>query len=96
MIVKKSINPTSMLRIYEKYKGMPVHHGEIKGVICGFTDNNLIMATEQNPLYSFRKFDKEGHFVEEEYKDKKYRYSYILESTVEAQHNDIQRDKRKV
>lgn len=80
--------------IYNKYKGLRVVQGGIEGVVCGFTPDNLLLAIEQHPDYSFRKFGKEEHFIEEGFKEKKYRYCYVLESLVEA--HDLQRNKQKV
>ena len=77
-----------MNRIYKTIKGKTVKFGEYEGTICGFGDGTFIAATEQKPLYSFRKLDK-GTTIEEEYKDNKYRYFYVNES-------DIQSNKRKI
>jgi hypothetical protein len=65
--------------IYDKNKGKEFDYPECKGVICGYTDAHLLLATKTTTEYTFRKF-KEFHFIEEEFKDKSYRYCYVLES----------------
>lgn len=78
-----------MNRIYKTIRGKTVKFGEFEGTICGFGDGTCIAATEQKPLYSFRKLDK-GTVIEiEEYKDSKYRYFYVNES-------DLPANKRKI
>jgi hypothetical protein len=70
--------------IYNIYKGTPVsYNNDVLGVVCGYCDNNLLMATKQKPLYSFRLFDKKEHFIEPEFKSDTYRYCYVSESYLE-------------
>jgi hypothetical protein len=69
--------------IYEKFKGQEINGGKI----CGYNDTKLVVCREQKekqykngiPDSTFRKYDKE-HFIEQEFKDAKYRYFYINES----------------
>lgn len=70
---------------YQRLKGLEVTHGETKGVLIGFCHDRFIGATLTSPHYSFRRLEKDS-FIEEEYKDVKYRYFYISESYVENQH----------
>jgi hypothetical protein len=66
--------------IYEKYKNKKVKYPNCFGIVCGYCDDNILIATEQTPLYSFRKFGKDFHFIEEEFKNQKYRYCYVSEN----------------
>lgn len=76
-----------MEELYKLFKGRLITYPNgVEGKIIGYTNDNLLIATEQNPMYSFRKFGKESHYIEEEFKDKKYRYCYVSEDTVEQQH----------
>lgn len=70
---------------YEKLKGLKVTHNETEGMLAGFCHDRLIAATLTNPHYSFRRLEKDT-FIEEEYKDAKYRYFYCSESFIEKQH----------
>ncbi len=73
-----------MKRIYEKFKGLTLKYDDgIEGTVCGFTDDNLLVATVEAPRYSFEKFKKEPHFIEKEFKGGKYRYCYCLETMAE-------------
>lgn len=73
--------------IYDKYKNKEITYQDgTVGIVCGFVQNNLLLATKEKPEYSFRRFDKGFHFVEEKYKGEEYRYCYCNESTVEKQH----------
>lgn len=71
-----------MLRIYSKLKNKVVKYPTYSGIVCGYTENRLILATEDNPRSSFRKFEKGGAFIEEQFKDSKYRYVYADEKDV--------------
>ena len=75
-----------MERLYKLYKGKVIKYPDCEGILCGYTEDNLLMATEDKSQASFRKFGKESQFVEEEFKDGKYRYLYVSEKTVEEQH----------
>ncbi len=79
--------------LYEHWKNKKVTYGAHHGFVCGYTDETLLIAMETNPPYSFRKFGKQEHYIEDHYKESKYRYAYALESTLEKEYpNDIQRD----
>lgn len=71
-----------MERIYKKLKGKKVKYPDCEGIVCGYTENRLVMAVEGSPNASFRRFDKGGGFVEEEYKDARFRYLYTNEVDV--------------
>ncbi|HSE99759.1 MAG TPA: hypothetical protein VLA48_02595 [Nitrososphaeraceae archaeon] len=77
--------------LYDKYRKKSVkYEGGIEGIIVGFCDNNLIATCEEgcNPSYSFRRLDK-NTFIDEKYRDSKYRYFYVTESTMLKQHPKI-------
>jgi hypothetical protein len=79
-----------MEEVYKKYKGKLVKYPEgVEGIVCGYTNDNLLIATHQKPIYGFRKFNKEESFVEEQYKDSHYKYCYCLEATLIAQYPRI-------
>lgn len=67
-----------MEKIYLKYKGKKIN----QGILCGYTQSHFILAViTDNADKFFRKFDdKSDVFIEEEYKDSKYRYVYCNES----------------
>lgn len=78
---------SNMEELYKLFKGKLITYPNgVEGKIIGYVDDNLLIATEQNPTYSFRKFGKQPHYIEEEYKDKKWRYCYLSEQTVEEQY----------
>ena len=73
-----------MERLYKKFKGRLVTYQDgQEGVICGWVNDNLLLALETKPIYSFRRFGKESHFLEEQYKESKYRYCYCSENDEE-------------
>lgn len=79
--------------LYERWKNKKVTYGAHHGWVCGYTDTMLLIAMETHPNYSFRKMGKDRHFVNDQYKDSRYRYAYCLESTLEKEYpNDVQRD----
>lgn len=66
-----------MEKIYLKFKGKEVNGG----ILCGYTQAHFILAVTSSSSSSFRKFDDKGDvFIEEEYKDSKYRYVYCNEN----------------
>lgn len=74
---------------YEKYKEKSVVYPDgIEAVIVGYCDNNLIGACDCSPIYSFRRLDK-NTYIDEKYKETKWRYFYVSESTMIKQHPEI-------
>lgn len=73
-----------MQRIYDKYKNRKVTYSSYSGLVCGYTENRLIIATESSPLCSFRRLDKGKVYISEKYKDSKYRYTYADEKDVDV------------
>lgn len=73
--------------IYERFKNKEITYpdGTI-GFICGFTPTNLLVATLDRPGFEFRNFRKEKHFIEEQYKDRAFKYCYVTERMCEEQH----------
>lgn len=72
-----------MQRVYEKCKNKKVSYSGYFGLVCGYTENRLIIATESSPICSFRRLDKGGGFIADKYKDSKYRYTYADEKDVD-------------
>jgi len=77
-----------MEKAYQKYKGVKVVHKDYEGIVAGYTDDHLILACETSNRCSFRRLMKDT-FIQEEFKDVKYRYIYENESTVIKQRNDL-------
>lgn len=70
--------------IYNKFKDKTVTFSDgISGVVCGYVEDNLLLALKDKPRYAFRVFPKGNHFVAEEYKGKEYRYCYCTEKDAE-------------
>lgn len=76
--------------VYKKYSGKQVKYpGEVEGIIVGYCDNNLIAACDScHPTYSFRRLDK-NTYIDENYKESKWRYFYVNESTMLRQYPKI-------
>lgn len=69
-----------MRKIYENLKGKELKTPLYSGIVCGCTDNHLVLATLDRPDASFRKFDnKKEVFLEEDFKDPIYKYIYADE-----------------
>lgn len=72
--------------VYDKYRDREITYPDgVVGIVCGFTGDNLLLATKDRPSYAFRTFGKEEHTIEEKYKDKIYKYTYCSEKTAEEQ-----------
>jgi histidinol phosphatase-like enzyme len=72
-----------MNKVYKKLRLKEVVFSDCSGVVCGYVSNRFIIAITTKLDKSFRKFDKEDTpFIEEEYKDVKYRYVYCDERDV--------------
>ena len=70
-----------MKKLFDIYQKKLITHPGYKGVICGYTDVNFILAVEGKE--GFRKFSKnQNTFILEEYKDAKYRYIFEDEREV--------------
>lgn len=74
-----------MKTLYEKYKFRTfTHQDNVEGIIVGYCNNALIGACENcAPIYSFRRLDK-NTYIDENYKDSRFRYFYCSENTAEA------------
>lgn len=69
-----------MEKIYRKVKGRELVYAGYKGIICGYSSSKFIIATTDKTDVAFRRFDKkEEPFIEEEYKDPKFRYCWCDE-----------------
>jgi hypothetical protein len=74
-----------MEEMYENFKGTLVVHPHYQGIVCGYTDTHFILAVETKETGKFFRVLKKDIFVEEEYKDQKYRYILEDERTIEKQ-----------
>lgn len=73
-----------MYLVYKKYKGFKVKCESYSGTVCGINSDKILCATEENPQCAFRRTDKDT-WIEEEFKDKKYRYFYMDENILDKQ-----------
>jgi hypothetical protein len=74
-----------MEEIYENLKGTVVIHDKYQGVVCGYSESHFILAVETKDTNFFRILKKMNFFVEEQYKDPKYRYVFEDEMIIEKQ-----------
>ncbi len=68
--------------IYEKLKGKKVKTQWYIGIVCGYTENRLILALTSNPPCSFRAIEKGERYIEKKYRDKSFRYVFADEKDV--------------
>lgn len=79
-----------MERIYKQIRLKELTYPDYSGVICGYVENMFILATLSKTDKSFRKFDKRAEpFIEEQYKDHKFRYVWADEAEVIKQHPEF-------
>lgn len=71
-----------MEEIYEELKGTLIVHDKYQGVVCGYTECHFILAVETKETGKFFRVLKKDFFVEDEYKDPKYRYILEDERTI--------------
>lgn len=73
-----------MDKVYQKYRLKEVTNNGYTGTLVGFSEDRFLLAAEEKdaPSYSFRRLDK-GSFVEEEYRDKRFRYWYVNENLLD-------------
>lgn len=76
-----------MKSVFEKFKGLTIVNPGYAGVVCGYTDCHIILAVETKNSVKFFRTLKKDFYVEEEFKDPKYRYIFEDESTIEKQFN---------
>lgn len=74
-----------MEEIYEELKGTLVVHDKYQGVVCGYAEAHFILAVETKEVGKFFRVLKKDFFVEEGYKDPKYRYILEDERTIVKQ-----------
>lgn len=74
-----------MEEIYENLKGTLIVHDKYQGVVCGFTEAHFILAVETKEVGKFFRVLKKEFFVEDEFKDTKYRYIFEDEREIEKQ-----------
>lgn len=79
-----------MNRVYRVIKGKELKYHDYSGLIVGYVSDKFILATTDKTEKSFRKFDKRDiPFIEEEYKDSKFKYIWLDESDVYKQHPEL-------
>ena len=84
-----------MEEIYNELKGTLVVHNKYQGVVCGYAEAHFILAVESKDVKNFFRVLKNDFFVEEEYKDSKYRYVLEDERTIVKQKIWQQKSKQK-
>lgn len=85
-----------METLYKKYKGVEIVHPNYKGVVCGYDDSRIILAVEttNDKDIFFRRLRKDDNvFIDDKYKDHKYRYVYEDEREIIKQtKNELRTD----
>ncbi len=71
-----------MEEIYEELKGTLVVHDNYQGVVCGYNDTHFILAIETKDENKFFRRLKKDFYIENEFKDLKYRYIFEDERTI--------------
>lgn len=71
-----------METLFQKYKGSLIVHDKYKGEVCGFNETHFILAVETKDESNFFRRLKKDFFIEEEYRELKYRYIFEDESTI--------------
>ncbi len=74
-----------MEEIFKNLKGTLVIHDNYKGIVCGYNETHFILAVETKDENKFFRRLKKDFYVEDEYKDLKYRYILEDERTIEKQ-----------
>jgi hypothetical protein len=74
-----------MEELFELFKGALVVHDKYQGVVCGYNETHFILAIETKDAKNFFRVLKNDFFVEDQYKDSKYRYVLEDERTIEKQ-----------
>lgn len=59
------VNNTSIVELYEKWKGKEVSNGGLKGIVCGYSDTLLIIALLNDFEFEFgwHEIDKYDHII---------------------------------
>lgn len=78
-----------MKNIYNKYRFLSVDYHDCKPVVCGYCNDRLIGGIKGTTSYSFRTPLDIGTFIEEEYKNIIYNYTYIDEKTLIKKYGDL-------
>jgi len=71
-----------MEKLFQKFQGILIVHPNYEGVVCGYNDTHFILAVETKDMDFFRILKKD-FYVQDEFKDPKYRYVFEDESTIE-------------
>jgi hypothetical protein len=75
-----------MEELFELFKGLKITYPKYEGIVCGYNEDNFIIAVETKSLDFFRAIKKDdGCFMLDEYKDLKYRYALEDESAIMKQ-----------
>ena len=69
-----------METLFETFKGFEIIHPRYTGIVCGYTDTHFIIAVETTDKWFTRVI--QSHFMLDEYKDAKYRYTFEDESQI--------------
>lgn len=77
-------------RVYEIIKGKELKYQDYSGLVIGYVSDKFILATTDKTGKSFRKFDRrDTPFIEEEYKNPKFKYVWLDEADVYKQHPEL-------
>jgi len=85
-----------METLFNLYKGVLIVHPNYQGIVCGYNETHFILAVETKDINNFFRALKKDFFIDEEYKDAKYRYIFEDESTIIKQMMKWQDQKSKI
>jgi hypothetical protein len=74
-----------MEEIYEELKGTMIVHDKYQGIVCGYNETHFILAVETKETGKFFRVLKRDFFVEDAFKDPKYRYIFEDERVIVKQ-----------
>lgn len=78
-----------MKPVYELYKGKEIKANNYSGIIVGYNQEYIILATRDTPTAAFKKLDKTS-YVDPEYKHEMWNYVYGSESYIEKYLKDAE------
>jgi hypothetical protein len=74
-----------MEELFQLYKGFLVVHKNYQGIVCGYTDAHFILAVKTKSTDFFRMLPKREMYIEDKYRDPKYRYVFEDDFVIERQ-----------
>jgi hypothetical protein len=78
-----------MEKVFKKYRFLTIEYYDCTPIVCGYCNDRLIGAIKGTTKYSFRLPLDNGTFIEEEYKNIIYNYTYIDENILIKKYGDL-------